>query len=104
MTDAPTYLALSGSERDHLLGVCISDGSSGRSIHGTVQNLRDETFHPVATYDPLESLAERGLIKKWEQDIDGRTNSYVLTDDGRETIDSAAAIFERLDDGDGSDQ
>jgi DNA-binding PadR family transcriptional regulator len=104
MTDPRAYHTLNRSERDHLLGVHILDGfGSGSSIRRTVESLRDDDVHNAVTYRSLDSLIEYGLVRKWERDVDGRTNSYVLTDDGRETIESGMAAFKRRDDGDGSD-
>ena len=75
---------LSGFQRD-LLYVNESIGkSSGLEIKSVLDSHYDEEIDTSRLYPNLNELVERGLIDKGT--IDGRTNSYTLSEEGRQTL------------------
>lgn len=75
---------LSGFQRD-LLYVNESMGkSSGLEIKAVLDRYYDEEIDTSHLYPNLDELVERGLIDKGS--IDGRTNSYTLSEEGHQAL------------------
>jgi Transcriptional regulator PadR-like family. len=88
------YHEMGRSERDHLLAIQILGGSAkGTDIMAVVQDLRGETVNHGVTYPTLDDLVTYDLVEKGS--IDGRTNEYVLTDEGEDTLKMGMVAFSR---------
>ena len=75
---------LNNVERDLLFVVARFDGASGTDIRDTLETTQGRRVLSGRVYSNLDSLVERGLVAK--ERIDGRTNSYVVTDAGAEAL------------------
>lgn len=89
----PTFHALSRSERDHLLAAARRDGANGQDIQREVEAIR-ESDRPgnTTTYTVLDTLVEWGWLTK--AFINGKATGYRVTDDGREVLTRARAVFD----------
>lgn len=75
---------LSGSQRDLLYINESLDKVSGLEIKAALDRYYDEEIDTARLYPNLDELVERGLMNKGS--IDGRTNSYSLSEEGRQVL------------------
>jgi DNA-binding PadR family transcriptional regulator len=75
---------LTGFQRDLLFVVAGLDGPNGREIGSELAEYYGEEIQDAGVYSGLDTLAEKGLIKKSEKD--GRTNEYTLTARGEREL------------------
>lgn len=79
-----TIRNLTGFQRDLLRAIAHNDGSRGLLLKDKLQEMYGTEINHGRLYPNLDDLVEYGLIEKGT--IDDRTNSYSLTEDGRDTI------------------
>jgi DNA-binding PadR family transcriptional regulator len=72
---------LSAAQRDVLVAVHRVGPAKGLDVR---DDLGDAVSSNAVVYTALDALVDRGLVEKAE--IDGRTNSYRVSDRGRELI------------------
>ncbi|MFB6130454.1 MAG: helix-turn-helix transcriptional regulator [Salinigranum sp.] len=77
---------LTGFQRDLLFVVGGLGAASGKETKRKLEETQDRTLLAGRVYSNLDTLVEYGLVEKGE--IDGRTNEYRITDEGREEIRS----------------
>lgn len=75
---------LTGFQRDLLYVVAGSERASGRTIADELERIKDQAITHGRLYPNLDTLVEVGLVEKGE--INRRTNSYALSDDGEESL------------------
>ena len=75
---------LSGFQRDLLYINESLDKVSGLEIKAALDRYYDEEIDTARLYPNLDELVERGLMNKGS--IDGRTNSYSLSEEGRQVL------------------
>lgn len=75
---------LTAFERDLLFVINGLDEPYGLSIKRDLEDHYGEDINHGRLYPNLDDLVQRGFVEKGE--IDRRTNSYELTDEGREAI------------------
>ena len=80
-----TVYELTSFQRDLLFVVGGLTSASGKEIKNEIEDSQGRKLLAGRVYTNLDTLVEEGLIEKGE--IDGRTNRYVITDDGREAIE-----------------
>ena len=80
------FAELTGFQRDILIILAGSTGKSGSDIKDTLEQYYDSEVNHGRLYPNLDSLIELGYVVK--QSVDGRTNSYALTELGHSLIDS----------------
>lgn len=79
-------------ERDVLLALAAEgEPTYGLAIKERLEVWHDKAINHGRLYPNLDSLVEYGLVSKGE--IDGRTNSYELTDEGEALIDRWAMVW-----------
>ncbi len=72
---------LTGFQRDILYVTAGLDEPHGLAIKEELEDYYESEIQHGRLYPNLDTLVEEGLIEKGE--IDKRTNSYTLTDEGR---------------------
>ncbi|WP_008526622.1 PadR family transcriptional regulator [Halorhabdus tiamatea] len=82
--DQVQFSDLSGFQRDILSSIARHGPSNGLDIQGHLRRLYSEDINPPRVYDNLEKLKDKGLIDKSK--LDGRSNTYAVTDEGREIM------------------
>lgn len=75
---------LSSFQRDLLFVLAGSDAPSGQEVKAELEDSTDESILPGQLYPNLDELHDRGLVRK--EDRDGRTNQYVITEQGRQVL------------------
>ena len=75
---------LNAFQRDLLYANESTGESSGLEIKDVLDSHYDEEIDTSRLYPNLDDLVEWGLINKGS--IDGRTNSYTLSEKGRQTL------------------
>lgn len=91
MSSAPSYHAMSRSERDFLVAVSGTPAdASGKALTDYVESLHGgERPSNTTTYNTLARLVEWGLVCK--ADADGVADAYQLTEAGYQTLRDGAA-------------
>ena len=85
------WCELTGFRRDMLAAISRLEQANEPCYGLAVQELLEKNHgqvHHGHLYTNLEALVEDGYVEKGE--IDARTNSYALTDETRELLESAA--------------
>lgn len=77
---------LTAFQRDILYAIAGQDEPHGLAIKQTLDNYYDEDINHGRLYPNLDDLVDVGFVEKGEKDR--RTNSYHLTDDGIDAIES----------------
>lgn len=75
---------LTGFQRDLLYVVGGLDDPHGLALKDELENYYEKEIHHGRLYPNLDTLVEKGLVEKGEQDR--RTNVYTLTRRGRREI------------------
>jgi len=75
---------ITGFRRDILYTLLGTDEPSGAEINEMLEDHYSGTVYHGRLYDNLDTLIERDFVVKSQ--IDGRTNSYKLTDKGERAI------------------
>ena len=76
---------LTGFQRDLLYTISGVDEPYGLAIKESLQTYRAEDVNHGRLYPNLDTLVEKGYVKKSQKDR--RTNLYTLTETARERID-----------------
>ena len=77
---------LTGFQRDILYVTAGLEKPHGLAIKDELEDYYESEIQHGRLYPNLDTLVEKGLIEKGE--IDKRTNSYTLTDEGYEALSS----------------
>lgn len=77
---------LTAFQRDILYVVAGLDNPHGLAIKDELENYYDKEVNHGRLYPNLDTLVERGFMKKGQ--IDRRTNSYALTESGKALIEN----------------
>mgnify|MGYP002338698667 FL=1 len=77
---------LTGFQRDILYVTAGLDKPHGLAIKEELEDYYESEIQHGRLYPNLDTLVEEGLIEKGE--IDKRTNSYTLTDEGRAELEA----------------
>ena len=77
---------LTGFQRDLLYVIVGGQEPHGLAIKEELENYYEKEIHHGRLYPNLDTLVEKGLIKKGERDR--RTNIYTLTSRGSREIDA----------------
>ncbi|MFC6906677.1 PadR family transcriptional regulator [Halalkalicoccus tibetensis] len=77
---------LTGFQRDLLCVIAGLDEPHGLKLKDVLEEYYDSEVHHGRLYPNLDTLVEKGLVKKGE--LDQRTNMYVLTDRGRRELEA----------------
>ncbi|MFC6905783.1 PadR family transcriptional regulator [Halalkalicoccus tibetensis] len=77
---------LTGFQRDLLWAVSGLDEPHGLAIKTELENYYDTEIHHGRLYPNLDTLVDKGLIKKGQ--IDKRTNKYEPTDRGHRELEA----------------
>ena len=75
---------LTSFRRDLLCVIAGMEGAKGVAIKTELESAYEKQIHYVQIYQNLDALVEMGLVTKGS--LDGRTNSYSLTDRGSREI------------------
>lgn len=75
---------LTGFQRDCLVVIAGLDSPKGLAIKDELDEYYGSEINHGRLYPNLDELVQKGLIEKGQ--IDDRTNSYSLTDEGRELL------------------
>lgn len=75
---------LTGFQRDLLYILSGRDVSPGSVLQDELEAYYDQVISTGRLYPSLEKLTARELIEK--QSLDGRTNGYVLSHHGKQTL------------------
>ena len=75
---------LTSFQRDLLYVIAGLEEPHGLAIKEELQEYYQKKVHHGRLYPNLDTLVEKGLVKKGQQD--DRTNSYVLSDRGQREI------------------
>ncbi len=84
---------LTGFQRDLLYVVAGLDEPHGLAIKEELEEYYESKIHHGRLYPNLDTLVEKGLVKKSEKDR--RTNEYTVTRRGRQEIDARQAWEDR---------
>jgi len=84
VADASTIANLSAFERDILWILATEGEQKGVDIRLLLEEYYDKPVNHGQLYPNLDGLVEAGFVDKGE--IDGRTNSYALTEFGRRAL------------------
>lgn len=76
---------LTAFQRDLLYVIAGREEPHGLALKAVLEESYDTEINHGRLYPNLDDLVEAGLVEKGE--IDRRTNSYTITDAGRELID-----------------
>lgn len=76
--------SLTGFQRDLLYVIAGSGKTSGQDVKDELQKTYEEPINHGRLYPNLDTLVDRGLVKKGS--IDRRTNSYEITEQGLKAI------------------
>jgi len=76
---------LTGFQRDILYIAAGLDEPHGLAIKDELEKYYESEIQHGRLYPNLDTLVEKGFIDKGE--IDKRTNSYILTDEGYEVLE-----------------
>jgi len=79
---------LTGFQRDLLTVIAGLEEPHGLRVKEEIQNYYETEIQHGRLYPNLDALAEKGLIEKGE--IDKRTNSYTLSQQGRQVLEDRA--------------
>jgi len=85
---------LNGSKRDLLVEIYQLDQPSGQDIRHRMEAEHDEEVTRGRLYSNLNDLVDVGLLDKGELDL--RTNSYQITNDGQRLVEDTARYFEAI--------
>ncbi len=77
---------MTGFQRDILYVIAGHGEPHGLAIKEDLEKYYDVDVHHGRLYPNLDTLVEKGLVEKGERDP--RTNYYVLTDSGKDEIES----------------
>jgi DNA-binding PadR family transcriptional regulator len=77
---------LTGFQRDLLYVIAGLDEPYGLAIKQELESYYESDINHGRLYPNLDTLVDAGLVEKGE--IDQRTNSYTLTDSGRDAIEA----------------
>ena len=77
---------LTGFQRDLLYAIAGLDNPHGLAIKEELEDYYEKEIHHGRLYPNLDTLVNKGLVKKGERDK--RTNVYSLTERGRREIDA----------------
>jgi len=75
---------LTGFQRDLLYVIASLDGAHGLGIKNEIETIYEIDVNPSRLYPNLDTLVTKGLVEKGR--IDDRTNSYDVTEQGKELI------------------
>lgn len=75
---------LSGFQRDCLVAIAGGDSPKGLDIKAELDRYYGTEINHGRLYPNLNALVDAGLVEKDE--IDGRTNAYSVTEEGRELL------------------
>lgn len=75
---------LTGFQRDVLYVIAGLDNPYGLAIAEKLEAYYDKDIHHGRLYPNLDTLVDKGLVKKGQHD--NRTNAYSLTDRGRREL------------------
>ncbi|WP_129115562.1 PadR family transcriptional regulator [Halegenticoccus tardaugens] len=75
---------LTGFQRDLLIVISGSDEPSGQDIKDDLEDAYGDEINHGQLYPNLDVLVENEYVEKGE--IDRRTNSYAISDQGREIL------------------
>lgn len=78
------YTSLPAFQRDQVAVLAGLGRSRGTDVHRALQRLRDTQIYTSRLYPNFSDLEDRGLVVS--EELDGRTNAYELTPDGREHL------------------
>jgi PadR family transcriptional regulator PadR len=67
-----------------MLSVLADGDAAGKSIERTLEEQYDLSVPHGRVYSNLNTLVDMGLVEKHENDIDGRSHRYTLTERGTE--------------------
>lgn len=87
--ESGTMYDLTGFQRDLLYIIAGKDEPHGLGIKEDLENYYDKDVHHGRLYPNLDTLVEKGLVEKGEQDR--RTNYYDETARGQREIDARRA-------------
>lgn len=82
--EAPRLNDLTAFQRDLLYVIAGFDEPHGLAIKTELEHYRGKQVNAGHLYPNLNDLVDEGLVAK--DDLDGRTNSYNLTDLGAEAL------------------
>ena len=77
---------LTGFQRDLLYVVAGQDEPHGLAIKDELEDYYEKEIHHGRLYPNLDTLVEKGLLEKGEQDR--RTNYYVVTTRGQRELEA----------------
>ena len=77
---------LTGFQRDLLYVIAGLDEPHGLAIKDELEEYYEKEIHHGRLYPNLDTLVEKGLVKKSEKDR--RTNEYTVTRRGRQEIEA----------------
>ena len=75
---------LTGFQRDLLYVIAGSDDTSGQAIKEELQKSYSDPINHGRLYPNLDTLVNKSLVEKGS--LDRRTNSYEITEEGRQLI------------------
>ena len=87
-----------------LLAVTARLETSLENVHGlaikeSLEDIHGEEVNQSRLYPNLDELAEMGIVEKEAKSIDGRTNSYRVTESGFRLLDARRIHIEGAVDG-----
>lgn len=88
---------LTALQRDTLVILNGIEEPSGIEIQDELNRYYDGEIFGGRLYPSLDGLVDQGLIRK--ESSDGRTNAYLLTDDGEQLLEERFEWVERQLDG-----
>ena len=75
-----------GFQRDSLYTIAGLDGAHRLGIKNEIETVYEIEINPSRLYPNLDTLVRKGLVEKGT--IDDRTNSYDITEQGKQLIAS----------------
>ena len=82
-----------------ILAILAEEDHSGQGVKRELQPFYDTEINHGRLYPNLDIVVEAGYVEKSE--LDGRTNNYTLTDEGRAVLEADVEwVRKRLDGGD----
>ena len=67
-----------------VLSVLAASSRPGKGIESELEEQYDENIPHGRVYQNLDELVEEGLVEKFEQEVNGRTHLYALSERGTE--------------------